>query len=74
MSFTFLGFEFRQRRVRTRSAEMFSGFNPAAMKDALKKTSEQVRTWRPSLGTDLSEVDIARRPAAHAWLGGGNLR
>jgi RNA-directed DNA polymerase len=32
-SFTFLGFEFRQRRVRTGSGEMFSGFNPAASKD-----------------------------------------
>ena len=60
--------------MRTRSAEMFSGFNPAAMKDALKKTSEQVRTWRPFLGTDLSEADIAGRPAAHAGPGGGNLR
>jgi RNA-directed DNA polymerase len=74
MSFTFLGFEFRQRRVRTRSAEMFSGFNPAVRKDALMKTREQVQTWRPFLGTDLSEADIARRPAGHAWLGGGNLR
>lgn len=74
MSSTFSGFEFRQRQVRTRSAEMFYGFNPAASKDALKKTSEQVRVWRPFLGTDLSEADIARRTAAHAWLGGGNLR
>jgi hypothetical protein len=74
MSSTFLGFEFRQRRVRIRSAEKLSGFNPAASNDALKKSSEQVRTWRPLLGTDLSEADIARRPTAHAWLGGGNLR
>jgi hypothetical protein len=36
-SFTFLGFEFRQRRVRTRSAEMCSGFNPATSKAAPKK-------------------------------------
>jgi RNA-directed DNA polymerase len=74
MSFTFLGSSSGSAGTRTRSAEMLSGFNPAASKDAPKKTSEQVRTWRPFLGTDPSESDIARRLAAHAWLGGGNLR
>jgi hypothetical protein len=39
-----------------------------------KKMSERVRSWRPRLPTDHSEADIARRPATHAWLGGGNLR
>src|ERR1700722_12974216 len=36
-SFTLLGFQSRQRRMFTGSAEMFSGFNPAASKDAPKK-------------------------------------
>jgi RNA-directed DNA polymerase len=69
-SFVFLGFEFRQRRVRTRSGEMFSGFNPAASKDALKKMSERVRSWRLHLRTDLSESEIARwiNPVVRGWM------
>jgi hypothetical protein len=62
---------------RARSAGMFSGFNPAASKDSPeeeKKMSERVRSWRPHPRTDLSEADIAGRPATHAWHGGGNLR
>ncbi len=69
-SFVFLGFEFRQRRVRTRSGQMFSGFNPAVSKDALKKMSERVRSWRLHLRADLSESDIARwiNPVVRGWM------
>jgi RNA-directed DNA polymerase len=69
-SFVFLGFEFRQRRVRLRSGQMFSGFNPAVSKDALKKMSERVRSWRLHLRADLSESDIAQRinPVVRGWM------
>lgn len=45
-AFTFLGFTFRPRPVRTKTGEMFLGFNPAIGKDALKRLSAEVRSWR----------------------------
>ena len=49
---------------------MFSGFNPAVSKNALKKMSERVRSWRLHLRTDLSESDIARwiNPVVRGWM------
>ncbi len=44
--FTFLGFTFRARGVRSRHGNVFTGFGPAASKDAIKKMSEQVKSWR----------------------------
>jgi hypothetical protein len=68
-AFTFLGFTFRARGVRTKTGEMFLGFNPAISKDALKKISGQVRSWRLHQRVDLSEADLARRinPIVRGW-------
>ena len=45
-SFTFLGFEFRGRRARGKNGRIFTSFLPAVSKDALKKMSATVRSWR----------------------------
>jgi RNA-directed DNA polymerase len=68
-AFTFLGFTFRARGVRTKTGKMFLGFNPAISKDALKKISGQVRSWRLHQRVDLSEADLARRinPIVRGW-------
>ena len=60
-SFTFLGYGFRGRRVRTRSGRITTGFVPAISKDALNKISSEVRSWRLHIQTGLSEADLARR-------------
>src|SRR6266513_1018322 len=60
-SFTFLGYGFRGRRVRTRSGRITTGFVPAISKDALNKISSVVRSWRLHIRTGLSEADLARR-------------
>ena len=55
-SFTFLGYTFRARNAPTRDGtSMFTGFLPAVSKDALKRMSEEVRSWRIHLrsGTEL---------------------
>jgi group II intron reverse transcriptase/maturase len=68
--FTFLGFTFRQRGMRSRSGRLFSSFNPAISKPALKKISGQVRSWRlhNRIGSQL--VDIARdiNPVIRGWM------
>ena len=69
-SFTFLGFDFRPRRVRLRSGRMMLGFNPAASRDAVKKMGTQVRSWRLHRCTDLTDKDLARwiNPIVRGWM------
>ena len=69
-SFTFLGYGFRGRRVRTRSGRITTGFVPAISKDALNKISSVVRSWRLHTRTGLSESDLARRinPIVRGWM------
>ena len=51
-SFTFLGYTFRARNAPNRDGtSMFTGFLPAVSKDALKRMSEEVRSWRIHLRT-----------------------
>ncbi len=69
-SFTFLGYGFRGRRVRTRSGRITTGFVPAISKDAMNKISSEVRSWRLHTRTGLSEADLARRinPVVRGWM------
>jgi group II intron reverse transcriptase/maturase len=69
-SFTFLGYTFRARGVRTKTGRMMTGFNPAISKDALNRISAQVRSWRLHRRTALSEADLARwiNPIVRGWM------
>jgi RNA-directed DNA polymerase len=69
-SFTFLGFTFRPRGVRTKTGRMFVGFNPAVSRDALKKMGATVRAWRLHRRTESSEHDLARlvNPVVRGWM------
>ena len=69
-SFTFLGFTFRARAMRSRHGNVFTGFGPAISKDALKKISAEVRSWRLHTHTTLTEKDLARwiNPVIQGWM------
>jgi group II intron reverse transcriptase/maturase len=69
-SFTFLGFTFRQRRVRDKNGRQFSSVNPAISKDALKRLSEEVWAWRLHLrsGQSLAELARAINPIVRGWM------
>lgn len=69
-AFTFLGYTFRARQVRTSRGAMFRGFTPAISKDALKRLGAQVKSWRLHRRTELSEADLARRinPIVRGWM------
>ncbi|NBF00611.1 group II intron reverse transcriptase/maturase, partial [Nonomuraea sp. KC401] len=69
-SFTFLGFTFRPRGVRTKTGLMRCGFNPAISKEALKQISATVRAWRLHHRTGSSEHDLARliNPVVRGWM------
>jgi group II intron reverse transcriptase/maturase len=70
IEFTFLGFTFRPRGVRTKHGKIFTGFNPAVSKGALKKMSVVVRSWRLHRRTRTSTTDLARKinPIVRGWM------
>ena len=69
-SFDFLGFTFQARGVRSRHGNVFTGFGPAVSKNALRRMSEEVRSWRLHRHTNFSEQDLARwiNPIVAGWM------
>jgi RNA-directed DNA polymerase len=58
-SFTFLGFTFQPRSVRSKDGRKYVSFRPAISKDALKKISGVVRSWRLHRRTRLTFAELA---------------
>ncbi len=69
-SFTFLGFTFRPRRARRRDGVQFTSFLPAISKDALKKISAEVRSWRLHrwVSSDGREIAKLINPKIRGWM------
>jgi RNA-directed DNA polymerase len=69
-SFTFLGFTFRQRGAKDRNGSTFMRFLPAISKDAQKKISQEVRSWRVHRQIGRTFAEIARRinPVIRGWM------
>ncbi|MFF4824882.1 group II intron reverse transcriptase/maturase, partial [Streptomyces sp. NPDC001312] len=70
MSFTFLGFTFRQRRAKDRNGQQFMRFLPAISKDAWKKIGREVRSWRVHRQVGLTFAELAQRmnPVVAGWM------
>ncbi|MFF3160110.1 group II intron reverse transcriptase/maturase [Streptomyces sp. NPDC057910] len=68
--FTFLGFTFRPRGAKDRHGVMFTAFLPAISKQALKRLSEKVRSWRLHRRTSKESADLARviNPVVRGWM------
>jgi RNA-directed DNA polymerase len=69
-SFTFLGYTFRPRRARRKDGVQFTSFTPAISRDALKKISAEVRSWRLHRHMEMTPADIARwiNPKIRGWV------
>src|ERR1700680_1716296 len=69
-SFTFLGFTFRPRRARRKDGVQFTSFLPAISKDALKKISAEVRSWRLHRRVSSGGREIAKlvNPKIRGWM------
>jgi group II intron reverse transcriptase/maturase len=69
-SFTFLGYTFRPRGTRRADGVQFTSFQPAISKDALKKISAEVRSWRLHrwVSSDGSEIARLINPKARGWM------
>lgn len=69
-SFTFLGYTFRPREARRADGTKWTGFLPAISRDALKRISQQVRSWRLHRRTGSTAADLARQinPVVRGWM------
>ncbi|MGW6100011.1 reverse transcriptase domain-containing protein [Streptomyces sp. NPDC055157] len=69
-SFTFLGYTFRARSARSRKGMNFTSFLPAISKDAKKKVSREIRSWRLHRKIALTFYDLARwiNPVVRGWM------
>lgn len=69
-SFTFLGYGFRVRRLRTKHGEYFFGFNPGVSDEAAKLIRVQIRRWRLHLRSDTTLEQLAREinPVVRGWI------
>jgi RNA-directed DNA polymerase len=69
-SFTFLGFTFRPRQARRKDGVQFTSFLPAISKDALKKISAEIRSWRLHRWVSSDGPDIAEliNPEVRGWM------
>ena len=68
--FTFLGFTFRPRGAKDKHGVMFTAFLPAISKQALKRLSGTVRSWRLHRRTAEESADLARivNPVIRGWM------
>jgi RNA-directed DNA polymerase len=68
--FTFLGYTFRGRAARSRQGVNFTGFLPAASKQAKKAMSQAMRSWRLGRRTEHGFADLARwiNPIVAGWV------
>ncbi len=70
ISFTFLGFTFRPRAARRKDGSMYVRFLPAISKDALKKISAEVRSWRlhRRVSYTFAELATSINPVVAGWM------
>ncbi|WP_413804684.1 reverse transcriptase domain-containing protein [Streptomyces sp. OE57] len=69
-SFTFLGYGFRARKLRTKYGDFFFGFSPAISDETAKRIRVQIRRWRLHLRSETSLEGLAREinPVVRGWI------
>jgi RNA-directed DNA polymerase len=70
VEFTFLGFTFCQRTIRTKHGQIMLGFVPAISRQAIKTIGRTIRWWRLGRCTALDIHQIARwiNPIVAGWI------
>jgi RNA-directed DNA polymerase len=68
--FDFLGSTFQARTVQDRSGKLFSGFNPAVSKKALKRMFQTLRNMNINQATRSTIYDLAKKlnPVVRGWV------
>jgi RNA-directed DNA polymerase len=70
VTFDFLGYCFRPRRVKSRNRKLFCSFSPAVSPSALKSMREKIRDLNIRRRPDVSMSEIARKlnPILRGWI------
>ena len=70
VSFTFLGYEFRPRRAKSRDGKLWTNFSPAVSAAAKKRMRQKIREWQIPRQTSVSLNELAKRYNSHlrGWL------
>jgi hypothetical protein len=65
-----MGFTFRPRTARAKNGSLFVSFTSAISKDTLKKTGQEVRSWRLHRRHGHTFIDLARmiNPIVRGWV------
>lgn len=68
--FTFLGFTFRTRKAVNKKGELFTSFLPAVSNEALKSMRAGIKSWRLSIRTPATLVELSRiyNPILRGWF------
>jgi hypothetical protein len=68
--FDFLGYTFRPRAAVNRKGQLFCSFSPAISKKAVKKISDEIRSWQLHRRTASSIDDLAKmlNPKLRGWF------
>jgi RNA-directed DNA polymerase len=69
-TFDFLGYTFRPRAAVNRKGKLFCSFSPAISKKAVKKISDEIRSWQLHRRTADSIADLAKKlnPKLRGWF------
>lgn len=68
--FTYLGYEFRARRVKGKDGRFFDGFTPAISPDEAKRIRSEMRSWRlcRRTGETLQQLAAWVNPRVQGWI------
>jgi RNA-directed DNA polymerase len=70
IQFSFLGFQFRPRRIRVKKATYFTGFSPGVSPKAMKNMKSVVKGWRLSCRSHISLEMLSKKlsPQIRGWI------
>ena len=68
--FARLGYTFRPRSAKSRKGNYFTGFNPAVSREAQKRMSDIMRSWKLQqwVHRDLESIAAGINPVVQGWI------
>lgn len=68
VSFDFLDYTFRPRKVKSRQGKVFTGFTPGISQKSKNHIYEVIRGWRLTRRKDLIEIDVQMQVSVCGWM------
>ena len=68
ISFDFLGYTFRPRKVKSKQGKVFTGFTPGISQKSKNHIHETLRSWHLKQKKDLIEIDVQMIASVRGWI------